>query len=358
MDKRYQSERHNPLHRTHTNHLKLTFDGSYLTLYAGSRIFKYPAVSGVRNKKGGFCYCKSVQNIADQGPIPEGQYWIQLKDLWQRGWKNSIVDLLPGVDTYRSWGNFRFSIHPFSNTIIHGRGGFFIHGGTIPGSKGCIDLTTKMDQFVKDLVGEAAGASIETHIHLTVNYSTTVKCTDCSENILAAAGKAKLTYYIREAILEGIVAGEFIQILAVSGGGAGKTDRNYASNLPPEEPYFNNPTYTGIRKSSNEGIRGGPLPTYHYIIGKPEHNKAILTPTQNMLTPVSGATFKTETGRDGGFQIHGRGAIGSDGCIVPLVPAEFHRLMEGLKKDGGGLLTVKDSMQGDEIGPKSSKFAQ
>ncbi len=354
MDKKYQSERYNPLHRTHTNHLKLTFDGSCLTLYAGSKIYKYPAVSGVRNKKGMFCYCKAVQNIGDQGPIPEGQYWIQLKDLWTRGWKNSIADLLPQIDTYQSWGNFRFSIHPLSNTDTHARGGFFIHGGTIPGSRGCIDLTTNMNQFVKDLTNESAGAPVDTHIHLSVNYGTSVKCTDCPEN--TAVGKAKLTYYIREAILEGIVSGEFIQIVAVSGGGSGKTDNKYTTNLPPEEPYFNNPTYTGVRKSQSEGIRGGPLPAYLYIISKPERNRAILTPTKNRHTAVSGATFKMETGRDGGFQIHGRGAVGSDGCIVPLVPDEFHQLMERLRKDGGGLLTVKDSMEGDEIGPKASKF--
>lgn len=353
MDKKYQGERYNPLHHTHANQIKLTFDGKHLNLQAGYRIYKYPAVSGVKSTKGVFCYCKEIQKRMNEGPIPEGQYWIQLPDLWKRSWKNSIIDSLFNYDTYQSWGDFRISIHPFTNTNTYGRGGFFIHGGLNPGSKGCIDLTFSMNQFVKDLTREMAGISPDSHIHLFVNYNLTAKCPDCAEN--GSVGKTRLTYYIREAILEGTVAGAFIQILAVSGGGSGKTDASYSVNLPPEQHYFNNPMYTGVVRSAQEGIRGGPIPIYQYIIHKPENQRAVLTPTKDLKNAVSPSIFKKETGRDGGFQIHGRGAHGSDGCIVPLVPAEFHRLIEGLKKDGGGILTVVDSSNGEEIGPKQSK---
>jgi hypothetical protein len=68
-----------------------------------------------------------------------------------------------------SWGDFRLTIHPFRTTDTFCRGGFFIHGGSTPGSIGCIDLTTHMNRFVADL-GRLVGSSNNCQIHLTVDY--------------------------------------------------------------------------------------------------------------------------------------------------------------------------------------------
>jgi len=39
-------------------------------------------------------------------------------------------------------------LHPTTGTATLGREGFSIHGGSYPGSAGCIDLTTQMSPFV------------------------------------------------------------------------------------------------------------------------------------------------------------------------------------------------------------------
>ena len=38
------------------------------------------------------------------------------------------------------WGDWRAPLVPTKGTKTHGRDGFFIHGGGITGSAGCIDL--------------------------------------------------------------------------------------------------------------------------------------------------------------------------------------------------------------------------
>jgi len=67
------------------------------------------------------------------------------------------------------WGNYRITIHPYPSTKVGDRGGFFIHGGSRPGSAGCIDLTTNMDQFVADLK-EAVSPNANCYVSLTVSY--------------------------------------------------------------------------------------------------------------------------------------------------------------------------------------------
>lgn len=41
----------------------------------------------------------------------------------------------------RSWGKVRTWIYANEDTKTYGRSGFSIHGGSMPGSAGCIDLT-------------------------------------------------------------------------------------------------------------------------------------------------------------------------------------------------------------------------
>jgi hypothetical protein len=93
------------------------------------------------------------QNIKDKGPIPEGQYkvdpartqsisdissWDRIKGAFGRGpW--------PGLEN--SWGDHRTWLTPSEGTSTFERSGFTIHGGSVPGSAGCIDLTSRNNSF-------------------------------------------------------------------------------------------------------------------------------------------------------------------------------------------------------------------
>ena len=94
------------------------------------------------------------QRNTNVGPIPEGSYlaprtryqerpdtiWTDMQHALGRGaW--------PGGAS--SWGNQRIWLEPDSSTETYGRSGFSIHGGTVPGSAGCIDLVENMDDFAK-----------------------------------------------------------------------------------------------------------------------------------------------------------------------------------------------------------------
>jgi hypothetical protein len=160
-------------------------------------------------------------------------------------------------------------------------------------------------------------------------------------------GKASLTYYIWEGILVGQVAGERIFMLAASGGGGGTIKPH------PDEPQnVNNPYATGRLTHSHGGgtgrpVRGGPIPVGRYLIEppKPWHK----TRAARLIPSVPASRFTALTGRSGGFLIHGRGPLGSDGCIVPLLPSDFPKLMDGLEADGGGVLTVLEAQGGSRF---------
>ncbi|MGQ0528077.1 MAG: L,D-transpeptidase [Alphaproteobacteria bacterium] len=94
------------------------------------------------------------QNQKDKGPIPEGEWVVKqsryqyIKDLttWER-----IKSATPWTGTWRgletSWGEDRIELESMPNANARGRSGFFIHGGSLPGSAGCIDLTNEMPKF-------------------------------------------------------------------------------------------------------------------------------------------------------------------------------------------------------------------
>jgi hypothetical protein len=116
------------------------FNGSNLNV-TGTSTQSFTAVSGKPASDGSFDYSPERQKQENVGPIPEGTYWLdptQLKSLWY---------YFGGAAA--AWGSHRITIHPFDSTHTFGRGGFFIHGGTSPGSAGCIDLTGQMEDFAK-----------------------------------------------------------------------------------------------------------------------------------------------------------------------------------------------------------------
>ncbi len=106
---------------------------------------------------------------------PRGTYWLdsrQLIDLQERWFYGLFYET--------GWGTDPITIHPFTTTETYGRGGFFIHGGTSPGSAGCVDLTSNMASFARRLAayaprneGRVCGPSATPHkVKLHVQYST------------------------------------------------------------------------------------------------------------------------------------------------------------------------------------------
>jgi hypothetical protein len=117
---------------------------------------------------GSFSYDPSRQTLANTGPIPAGRYWIDPSELWERGFLRGLV---LGQGHADAWGDYRLTIHPYPHTVTHQRGGFFIHGGTAPGSAGCIDLTTHMAAFVTALRA-IVGSRDNCFIPLDVDYGS------------------------------------------------------------------------------------------------------------------------------------------------------------------------------------------
>jgi hypothetical protein len=139
--------------------IQLVFDGRTLTA-SGSVSFSYPAVSGTPDARGQFDYSPERQRMENVGPIPEGTYWLdasQVANLWHYFGQAASA-----------WGSHRLTIHPFDSTHTFGRGGFFIHGGAVPGSIGCIDLTSNIGKFVQEVLQHPD--AIGTKIMLRVQY--------------------------------------------------------------------------------------------------------------------------------------------------------------------------------------------
>lgn len=148
--------------------LQLTFNGSFLNVTGGKqKETRFAAVSG-KAVDGKFDYSVARQQHKNEGPIPAGKYYVVPSELrdnesflrWLAGKKWNPV----------AWGRYRISIHHDSGTETYGRSGFFIHGGDVPGSIGCIDLHRNMNSFVDHIVREP-DFSGDKHIELLVRYA-------------------------------------------------------------------------------------------------------------------------------------------------------------------------------------------
>lgn len=128
------------------------FNGrEYTVIEDGNEVLRVPAMSG---KPG--AQCRSEQDAPSIGPIPEGK-WILRRggmqdrqpgddDAWQR-FKNNHSAGNEWRSNPTSWGNHRIKLEPAEDTQTYGRDKMYLHGGKIPGSEGCIDLTENMDKF-------------------------------------------------------------------------------------------------------------------------------------------------------------------------------------------------------------------
>lgn len=142
-----------PARRAAPEQARLTFNGARLCwnwLDGGKPPVCWKAVSG----RSGY-QAKEHQNLRDKGPLPEGT-WLVKQGEYQRMPERSLLEQLvnelgrggwPGGES--SWGRHRIWLSPKVGTETHGRSGFSIHGGSDPGSAGCIDLTSNMESFAR-----------------------------------------------------------------------------------------------------------------------------------------------------------------------------------------------------------------
>jgi len=150
---------------------ELMFDGNHLHIVGadGAVIYRTRAYSGKSLPDGTFDYSLQRQKLDWIGPIPEGGYSINTDEIQRIGFGNRIKSVLGGEwpGGTASWGRQRVWISPMQGTNTYGRGNFTIHGGKIPGSGGCIDLTRNVNVFFRKLRRASSGFNI---IPLRVNY--------------------------------------------------------------------------------------------------------------------------------------------------------------------------------------------
>ena len=161
MSSRYADERYSPkVPACSPAPIRLSFDGHFLNA-SGVKFAVFSAVSG-KASKGKFDYSVKNQKILNAGPIPEGDYWIQPSEIQENAWYRYN-------NSQAAWGDFWLTIHPHPRTNTYARGGFFIHGGSFPGSSGCIDLSVNIGKFIAFL-NATLDKSKNCYIPLTVNY--------------------------------------------------------------------------------------------------------------------------------------------------------------------------------------------
>lgn len=102
------------------------------------------------------CECDASEK--DKGRIPSGTYTLYTSQLTNPG---RIVDILRNLRG--DWGDWRAPLVPDSGTNTFGRSGFFLHGGSVKGSAGCIDVgggpfgNAQTDQLLRDIMADPDG---------------------------------------------------------------------------------------------------------------------------------------------------------------------------------------------------------
>jgi hypothetical protein len=114
-------------------------------------IYGLAATSG----KGNCINESKCERDKNTGPIPRGDYTADINQLSNPGRLRDFLRNIPG-----DWGDWRVSLKPNSGTDTLGRSGFFLHGGKIAGSAGCIDIgggifgDSNTDRLLNDLLAD------------------------------------------------------------------------------------------------------------------------------------------------------------------------------------------------------------
>jgi hypothetical protein len=188
----------------------LLFDGKTLKFIINGKVVrewnawsgrtKYNANTPYQQKLAAELSKLEFMKFKENGPIPQGTYslgaiqtrtngnsltfcankdWVQLGDLYRNSetkqganhdWNSG------GPQDLIAWGNYRIPIVPKQGTNTFGRGSFYLHGGGVPGSIGCIDLVDKIDSFVNFYTQYLNGNGVNT-IDVYVDYSGNIKNT-------------------------------------------------------------------------------------------------------------------------------------------------------------------------------------
>lgn len=82
-------------------------------------------------------------NLPYKGPMPPGLWFFDPNDISSSGVVRTVGNALRLSD----WGTARVVLQPYIGTDTQGRTNLFIHGGTTPGSNGCIDIGTADSWF-------------------------------------------------------------------------------------------------------------------------------------------------------------------------------------------------------------------
>lgn len=143
-----------------------------------------------------------------------------------------------------------------------------------------------------------------------------------------------LCYNIVEHLLEGRVDGQNIFARAVSGGRAG-------SKTPGVENLMlaNNPYLTHVKEGKSTPGGSTVMGKYHLVAHERRANWLRLVPFA-----------ETDTFGRSGFAIHGRGPVGSQGCIVPTdfaVVQLLYKLAKARDKLGKRQITLSVVAVGD-----------
>jgi RHS repeat-associated protein len=118
----------------------------------GRSPYNMPASSGRPN-----CGCDA--SSPGKGPIPSGSYTLYTNQLSNPG---LIGDIIRNMKA--DWGDWRAPLTPDSGTDTFGRKDFFLHGGSRPGSGGCIDVgggkfgNSQTDRLLRDILSDPDGS--------------------------------------------------------------------------------------------------------------------------------------------------------------------------------------------------------
>lgn len=151
------------------------------------------------------------------------------------------------------------------------------------------------------------------------------------------ARQSTINYDVSAAALFGRIGGWEFRADAASGGGRGSTNKKVPQQTLKSHLATTRTIKTGAHQYQQ---RGGPLPPGLYLCRYLQAHTTfgeclrleMSEGAREIRTPFASAPIAH--GRDG-FYIHGRGEMGSDGCIVPMDPA-FRRKLNHAVRDFDG----------------------
>lgn len=136
----YNEMMHEQYTKRANSQLSLLFDGEkvYVMDKEGNKIYSTTATSG----KGEHMNNPSSQNVENLGPIPQGIYSYN-NSKWKTMTKwQQCKRLIRGGD----WGTHNVPLDVVNNNHSTRRG-FYLHGGIIKGSAGCIDVGSNIGKI-------------------------------------------------------------------------------------------------------------------------------------------------------------------------------------------------------------------